>query len=149
MPKMGTQCLRVGNRSGYAMLLITLFCILISIFIYLYLTSGPAIEIGIGPTDETMPWQEWETISDQVDKNGIQFPSEDQPAITIPLLLKAELDQQGQGRGNISIFSHPDGNIAGHWSGEFIVSPNVDHQVMSCDFKGYINPSKIYINNFI
>jgi hypothetical protein len=74
-------------------------------------------------------------------------PSADQASITEPIQIVAEVKEGRYGRGDMHISIGPDGFAEGAWKADYgTVSPRIDYTVMKGDFKGNIDPSKVYRN---
>jgi len=69
-------------------------------------------------------------------------PSEHQPQLSKPLQVVVNTVQDGKDRGQINVVILPDGTMKGAWKGEFFINKDVDFQVMSCGFKGLIDPEQ-------
>ena len=135
------------NKPGYALLLSLLIVVVIGMIIYYIQMAGPAYEIGGEKAKETPPWRLWDKFKYNIDKNGIAAPSAQQPKFDKPRILESPVKHLDHDRGNIQIFLNQDGTVAGSWGGQFNISSDVDYQVMGCNFQGYIDPSKLYVDS--
>lgn len=89
-----------------------------------------------------MPWNE----EDRLVRPGeaIKPPKEGQPKISDNLLFAAETMQNDEKAGKVEIYVLTDGRIRGGWGGEYNPKPKIMWEVFEGDFKGNIDPSKIY-----
>ena len=137
--------MRKKSRSGYVLLVMLLFSVLLAVFISVRMNrGGPAIEMGVGLTDETSPWEEWRDMQGRIEEWRIGGPTDEQLELAKALVFNANLTKEGEDRGNIAMRLNHDGTIEGGWSGQFFVQPKVDHQVVGSVFKGNIDPEKLY-----
>lgn len=128
-----------GNRSGAVLLFMVLIIVVIGVLVWfdpaaLFSRSGP-----------DLPWnQEYRLF-----KAGeeVPTPSGEQASITRALLFEAEAKQEDAKRGKISILIRPDGRIEGGWGGEYRPKLQVTWEIMGSQFKGNIDPSKIYCDS--
>jgi hypothetical protein len=147
---MSGGCLRGsggGNRRGYIGLLMLLIVVVVGMLIY-YMSMGGRIEDE--PTAEQLanpdeyPWVEEHRLR----KEGTEAeyaPSGEQARISEPIQIVAEVKDGQYRRGDIHILIRADGLADGAWTADYgTVSPRIDYTVMQGNFKGNIDPSKIY-----
>ena len=129
-----------GNRCGIVLLFMLLIIVIIGGFIWF----DPA---GLfSSSDPEMPWNQVNRIVNPGEE--VPAPSAEQASITKTLLFKADTKQEDAKRGTITMVIRPDGRIEGGWAAEYDSRPNVTYQVMSDGFKGNIDPSKIYKDDY-
>ncbi len=140
------RCRLQRSRAGYAMLLGLLIVVVIGILIYYKTMFGPVYQIGDGESDINPPWRQWHKMQVRLRKGPIGQPTREQPQLSKPLEVQAKPVQDGEDRGEIKVIILPDGTVQGGWRGEFPVNKDVDFQVISCQFKGSIDPKQVYSN---
>ena len=134
------ELLLQGNHRGVVLLLMLLIIVVIGTLAWF----DPFALFS--NQDPQLPWnQEFRIVRASEE---VQTPSEEQLSITRPLVIQANVSLQRQRRGKIAMVIQPDGRIEGKWTGEYKPSPKVDHVVMSAPFKGNIDPSKIYSDEY-
>ena len=139
-----------ANRPAFALLML-LIVVAIGMLIYyfaLYPVDRKAAREQKQSPDK-YPWvEEWRIKGSRMRKPrnaAEQAPSEEQPKITEILLFKADAKQQRDDRGQISLTIAPDGIAEGYWTGEYDTgSPHMNCVVVSANFKGNTDPSKVY-----
>jgi len=147
---MSGGCLRDsggGNRGGYIGLLMLLIVVVVGMLIYFYSMGG---SIDKPPTAEQLanpdeyPWIE----QNRLWKEGAEAeyaPSAEQANISGGVEILADVKEGHYARGSVRLAIAPDGFIKGGWVADYgTVSPRIDYTVMKGDFKGNIDPSKIY-----
>lgn len=126
------------NRPGAVLLLMLLIIVVIGALVWL----DPSALFN--RPDPNLPWnEEFRLLKPDQE---VQHPSEQQPEITGTLCFRADAAQHGEARGGISLFILPNGRIKGGWGGEYKPYPEITWEVMGAQFKGNIDPSKIYID---
>jgi hypothetical protein len=92
------------------------------------------------------PWVEEWRIKDRKGGDASEQPtSEYQPKITKLLEFRANVQEERNDRGLISLAILPDGTIEGGWTAEYdTLSPRMNYTVVNASFKGNTDPSKIY-----
>lgn len=130
------QCPPQTSRPAFVVLLVLLVIVVVCALIWL----DPSALFN--RSDPELPWNEEFRIV-KSDKD-VPPPSEQQPQLTSFLEYNAEAQQQGKPRGQIGLLIHPDGRIKGGWGGEYKPQPEVTHEIFAGQFKGNIDPSKIY-----
>lgn len=140
---------RLGNRRGYALLLGLLIVVIIGMIIYFMRMHGPVYQIGEGKSDINPPWRQWDKMKIRMENEPIGRPTPSQNQLSKTLQIIAKPKQEDQDRGEFEIFISPDGLLKGVWAGQFYINKDVDFQVMSCSFKGNIDPKEVYKANDI
>jgi hypothetical protein len=125
-----------SQRSGYALLLMLL---LIVVFCSLIWLDPMAL---LGNKGKGMPWNEESRIV-RADKE-VPHPGQQQPVISDNLCFDAKIADNNGGEGVVTLFILPNGRIKGAWGGTYKPKPDVMWEVVSSQFEGNIDPSKIY-----
>jgi len=128
------------KHSGFALLLMILLIVVLAGLIWL----DPSALFN--RPDPDLPWNEEFRLL-KAGEEG-QWPSEEQPNITKALLFEADAEQEDSRRGKIAMVIRPDGRIKGGWTAEYNASPEINLAVMACSFKGNIDASKIYKDDY-
>ena len=129
-----------GNRRGIVLLAMLLIIVVIGVLVWfdpfaLFSSSDP-----------DLPWNQERRIFKR--DAEVPAPSAEQASLTKNLLFKADVMEGDAKRGKIGMSLRPNGRIKGGWGGEYEPRPNVHYQVMGCEFKGNIDPSKIYKDDY-
>jgi hypothetical protein len=124
------------NRSGIVLIIMVL---LIVVFCTLVWLDPMALMRGSG---SDMPWNE-ESRLVRPDEE-VQQPNQQQPKILDNLLITAEAVQNDKAGGKINLYILTDGRVKGGWGGEYKPRPGITLEVVEAQFKGNIDPSKIY-----
>ena len=140
MNSVRSERLLQGNRRGVVLLLMLLIIVVIGTLVWF----DPFALFS--DQDPQLPWNQESRIVRAGEE--IQTPSEEQLSITRRLVFQADASLQGQRRGEIAMMIRPDGRIEGNWTGEYKPSPKVEHVVMNASFKGNIDPSNIYSDEY-
>lgn len=132
------------GRGGYAMLLSLLIVVVIGMIMYFMSMYGPVYQIGTGKSKINPPWRQWHKLYVRLQRGPLGRPSAEQPQLAKPLQVEAKAMQDSDERGDLLLIISPDGTVQGDWKGEFYISKDVDFQIMTCGFKGSIDPKEIY-----
>ncbi len=116
-----------AERSGYALLLGLLITVVLGTILYYMRMHGPVYQIGKGRSDIEVPWRQCHKIHVRLRKGPLGGPKADQPQITKALQATAKPSEDGQTRGQLSLFFLPDGSVQGEWGGQFFVAKNYTH----------------------
>jgi hypothetical protein len=128
-------------------LLMLLIVVVLGMLIYFYSMGG---SIDKPPTPEQLanpdeyPWVEENRLWKD-GQEGQYLPSAEQADISGGVEILADVKDGQYARGSLRLPIRPDGSIKGGWVADYgTVSPRIDYTVMKGDFKGNIDPSKIY-----
>jgi len=132
------------SHGGYAMLLGLLIVVVIGMVFWYMNMYGPVYQIGEGESAINPPWRQWHDMRVRLRKGPLGHPTAEQPQLSKPLEVRTEPVQDGKDRGEIKVVMLHDGTVQGDWGGQFFVSKDVDFQVMSCSFKGTVDPEQLY-----
>lgn len=124
------------KRNGVALLIMVLLIVVFCTIIWL---DPMALIKG---SDGDMPWNEEYRLVRPGEE--IRPPKEEQPEIFDNLLFTAETMQNDEKVGTVRIYVLTDGRIRGGWVGAYRPKPEIMWEVVMADFKGNIDPSKIY-----
>lgn len=94
--------------------------------------------------DPNLPWNEEFRILTGAEAVQIEA-SKIKGLITRVLRYKADAEEAGQRRGQISLLIYPDGLVKGVWNGEYTDGSGVHRVVMAASFEGNIDASKPYV----
>ena len=133
-----------ADRPGYALLLGLLMILVIGMIFYYTRMHGPVYQIGKGKSDIEVPWRQWHKIGIRLRNGPLGQPGPGQPRIAKALHVAAKPKEETQDRGQIMLSFLPDGSVLGKWGGQFFVAEKVDFQVMGCQFKGLVDPDKLF-----
>lgn len=87
--------------------------------------------------DPDMPWNEEFRISKAGAGSRVQ--------IGRVLRYRADVDEQGDARGQVNLLIYPDGVVKGVWNGEYTEDGEVHRLVMAACFEGNVDASKAYV----
>ena len=124
------------SRCGYVLLLMLLVTMIVGAAIWL----GPSVLLSRG--DPNLPWNQARRLVRK--GQAVEGPSEQQLNIDRLWWFGATVRQEDAERGEIIMLLGPDGRIKGGWSGEYRPTAELHYQVMAGNFKGNIDPSRIY-----
>lgn len=125
-----------AERSGVVLILMVLLIVVLCTLIWL---DPMALIHGSG---SGMPWnEEFRLVRPGKE---VQQPKEGQPKILNNLRFPAEIVQDDEVRGGISLYILTDGQIRGDWGGVYKPRPEIMWEVVGSRFRGNIDPSKIY-----
>jgi len=99
-------------------------------------------------SDPSLPWNEQASILPPGKTPQFKL-SEDHPSLTGNLRYKAQVEQDGQPRGNINVLIYPDGTVKGVWNGEYDRADDTHCLIMAASFKGNIDPTRKFVENGI
>jgi hypothetical protein len=88
------------------------------------------------------PWNEESRIV-QTDKE-VPRPGQQQPAISYNMVFNSKTEDSNGGEGGVTLYLMPNGRIKGVWGGTYKPKPDIMWEVVSSQFEGNIDPSKIY-----
>jgi hypothetical protein len=125
-----------SERSGAAILIMVLLVIVLCALIWL---NPMALMSGSG---SGMPWNEESRLVRADEK--VQQPNQQQPKILDNLCFEAQIAEDGDVRGGVSVYILTDGRIKGVWGGAYRPNPELTWEVVGAHFEGNIDPSKIY-----
>ena len=129
-----------GNRSG----MVLLFMVLIVVLAGVLLVYDPFALFGTRGRD--LPWNQLDRIV--MRGKTVPAPSAEQPSITRMLGFSADAMLEDEGRGKMGMVIRPDGRIEGNWAAEYEPKPGINYHVVKSRFKGNIDPSRIYKDEF-
>jgi hypothetical protein len=138
-----TQAHRCG---GYILLIGLLVVVILGLILYYKSFIGHGIETDTGQELKNPPWRQWHNIQKYAARNGLGKPASEQPKITEPMVLSAQLlENQGE-RGTITLMFRPDYTIKGTWQGSYSVGPNKarEYELTICKFEGYLVPDETH-----
>lgn len=124
------------KRNGVALLIMVLLIVVFCTIIWL---DPFALIKG---SDGDMPWNE----EGRLVRPGetIKPPKEEQPEIFDNILFAAETMQNDEKVGMVEIYVLTDGRVRGRWISAYKPKPGIMWEVVMADFKGNIDPSKVY-----
>jgi hypothetical protein len=133
-----------SKHSGYALLLMLLIIVVICGLIWL--DPSALFQKRRDSSGELLPWKEHFRLL----KPGQECkePSEEQAAIEHTLIFTTEAKQEDEPRGEIHLMIRANGRIEGSWGAEYNPRPQLNYLVMGANFKGNIDPSKIYSDEY-
>ena len=93
-----------------------------------------------------LPWNQL----DQIVMRGktVPAPSTEQPSITKMLSFRADAMLEDEERGKMRMVIRPDGRIEGNWGAEYEPEAGIHYQVVKSRFRGNIDPSRIYKDEY-
>lgn len=128
---------------GYVLLLWLFLIFATGMFFYYFRLVSPGIELDTGQKDKNPPWQQWAKIEKRLARGGLGQLDSKQLQFKEPLMLTADLFEGQNNRGTIAMLIDPNGIVKGQWSGTFRPSSTLEHEVIVCRFKGYLDPKEI------
>lgn len=129
-----------GNRSGAVLL----FMVLIVVLAGILLVFDPFAFFGSRGGD--LPWNQLERIV--MSGEPVPAPSAEQPSITRMLGFSADAMLEDEERGKMGMVIRPDGRIEGNWAAKYEPEPGINYHVVKSRFRGNIDPSRIYKDEF-
>jgi hypothetical protein len=132
------------KNDGFVLLLGLLLVVVIGAIMYYSRISSPGFDIATGGKIENPPWQQWHKLQRRLEKDDLGELDRDQPPIKENLIVEADVFENKKDRGSIYFGINKDMTIQGQWTGEFWADEDIEHQVMMCDFKGYLDPQQTF-----
>ena len=129
---------------GYILLIGLLLVVILGLIFYYKSFVGPGIEADTGQKLKNPPWQQWKNIQKYLARDGLGKPASEQPRITGSMVLSAQLLENQNERGTITLMFHPDCTIEGNWRGSYSIGPNKarEYELTVCKFEGYLVPDE-------
>jgi len=107
------------KKSGYALILMLLFAVVIGAILYSVMLEGPGIKAKKWSSTANAPPNQWRRLQKHLRGHPIVVPNEQQPEINEYLRFNSYVKEGEEFRGSLSLEIRPNGKISGNWWGDY------------------------------
>lgn len=133
-------------RGGYGLLLMLLVVMVMGCIVFIVSNGGSLFqkEEQKDSSGQLLPWKEENRLVTK--EKQVKMPSSPQPPIENTVWYKSYPKEGSDERGEIFLVIDTDGRVRGGWSGDYHDSEGISYSVLSANFAGNVDSSKVYID---